>query len=107
MGIHEAAGVVKIDVDTNLLTNHIHDMKAKLRNIIVTLDEEVARWVRMEAARKETSVSRLLAGILRARMLEKDGYEDAMPRALARKAFNKTHGRYLSHEMAHNRVRLR
>jgi len=30
---------------------------------------------RMEAARKETSVSRLLGGILRERMLEKDCYE--------------------------------
>jgi len=60
-------------------------MKARLRNITVTLDEQVAQWVRLEAARKQTSVSHLLGGILRERMLEKDGYKTAMRRALARK----------------------
>jgi hypothetical protein len=82
-------------------------MKTKLRNVTVTLDEQVARWARMEAARKETSVSRLLGGILRERMLEKDGYEGAMRRALARKPFLKTDGRYLSREEAHDRAGLR
>jgi len=56
-------------------------MKSRLRNITVTLEETVAHWARLEAARKETSVSRLLAGILKERMLEKDGYEGAMRRA--------------------------
>jgi metal-dependent amidase/aminoacylase/carboxypeptidase family protein len=49
------------------------------RNVTVTLEEDVARWARLEAARKETSVSRLLSEILKERMLEKDGYEGAMP----------------------------
>jgi hypothetical protein len=82
-------------------------MKAKLRKITLTLDERVARWARMEAARTETSVSRLLGKILKEHMLEKDRYEAAMRRALARKAFYKTDGRYLSREKAHDRVRLR
>jgi hypothetical protein len=82
-------------------------MKAKIRNITVTLEEQVARWARMEAARKETSVSRFLVEILRERMLEKDGYEAAMRRALARKAFYRTDGRYLSRKKAHARSRLR
>jgi hypothetical protein len=37
-------------------------MKTKLRNVTVTLEEPVARWPRIEAARKDTSVSRLLGG---------------------------------------------
>jgi hypothetical protein len=80
-------------------------MKARFLNITVTLDEQVARWARMEAARKETSVSRLLGGILRKHMLEKDGYEAAMRRALARKAFYKTDGQYLSREKTYARLR--
>src|SRR5438105_4928853 len=36
----------------------------RLRNITITLDEAVARWARIEAARQDTSVSQLLARIL-------------------------------------------
>jgi hypothetical protein len=78
-----------------------------LRNVTVTLEEGVARWARLEAARQETSVSRLLGGVLKQRMLEEDGYEQAMRRALARKPFPKATGRYLSREEAHDRDRLR
>jgi hypothetical protein len=82
-------------------------MKQKLRNVTVTLEEDVARWARIEAARNETSVSRLLGAILKERMLDDDGYEKAMRRALGRKPFLKTEGRYLSREEVHDRARLR
>ncbi len=82
-------------------------MKSHLRNVTVTMEERVARWARLEAARKETSVSRLLGAILKERMLEKDRYERAMRRALTRKPFLKTDGRYLSREEVHDRARLR
>jgi hypothetical protein len=82
-------------------------MKAKLRNVTVTLEEKVARWARVEAARQDTSVSRLLADILKERMREKDSYERAMREALARKPFLKTDGQYLSREEVHDRARLR
>lgn len=82
-------------------------MRVRLRNVTVTLDESVARWARMEAARHDTSVSRLLAGILKERMREKDGYEKEMRQALARKPFLRTDGRYLSREEVHDRARLR
>jgi hypothetical protein len=82
-------------------------MKTKLRNVTVTLEEPVARWARIEAARKDTSVSRLLGAILKERMLDNEGYERAMRRSLARKSFLKTEGRYLSREEAHDRAGLR
>lgn len=82
-------------------------MKRKLRNVTVTLEESVARWARIEAARKETSVSRMLGVILKERMLQNDGYDPAMRRALARKGFRKAQGRYLSREEAHDRACLR
>ena len=82
-------------------------MKPRLRNITVTLEENVARWARLEAARKEMSVSRLLGGILKEGMREKDAYQRAMRRALARKPFLKTDGRYLSREEVHDRAHLR
>lgn len=82
-------------------------MRTRLRNITVTLEEGVARWARMEAARRDTSVSRLLGEILKARMLEEDGYQSAMRRALRRKPFLRTDGRYLSREEVHDRAGLR
>ncbi|MBZ5572883.1 MAG: CopG family transcriptional regulator [Acidobacteriia bacterium] len=78
-----------------------------MRNVTITLEETVARWARVEAARKDISVSRLLAGILKERMREKDEYDGAMRRALARKPFLKTDGHYLSREEVHDRDRLR
>ena len=82
-------------------------MKSRLRNVTLTLEESVARWARIEAARQDTSVSQFLAGILKERMLDKDDYDRAMRRALSRKPFLKTDGRYLSREEAHDRTRLR
>ena len=78
-------------------------MKPKLRNVTITLEENVAKWARIEAARKDISVSRLLATILKERMQDKDGYEGAMRRALAREPFLNSDGRYLSRDEAHER----
>ena len=49
----------------------------------VTLDEDTARWARLEAARLDTSVSRLLGGILRESMAGEAEYASAMARYLA------------------------
>ncbi|MGD0909693.1 MAG: CopG family transcriptional regulator [Candidatus Acidiferrales bacterium] len=82
-------------------------MKTKLRNVTITLEENVARWARIEAAKNETSVSRLLGAILKERMIETNSYERAMRSALARKPFPKKEGRHLSREEAHDRDNLR
>jgi hypothetical protein len=81
--------------------------KSNLRNVTITLEESVARWARVEAARQDTSVSQLLARILKERMRENDDYERAMRQALARKPFLKTDGKYLSREEVHDRARFR
>ena len=78
-------------------------MKSKLRNVTITLEESVAKWARVEAARNDISVSRLLAIILEERMHKKDGYEQAMRRALAREPFLKSDGRYPTREEVHER----
>lgn len=49
-----------------------------VRNVTVTLDEETARWARLEAARQDTSVSRLLGRLLRESMHEQASYDAAM-----------------------------
>lgn len=54
-----------------------------MKNVTVTLDEDVARWARVEAARRETSVSRFLGEMLRERMRAEDAYEEARRQFLA------------------------
>ena len=78
-------------------------MKARLRNITITLDENLARWARVEAARRDTSVSRFLAGILREQMGEKNQYADTVGAALARESFPNADGPYLTRVAAHER----
>ena len=79
----------------------------RLRNVTVTLEEDVAQWARIEAARRDTSVSRLLGDLLKERMTARDDYDRAMRRALGRKPFLCSTGRYLTREEAHDRSRLR
>jgi hypothetical protein len=82
-------------------------MKTKLRNVTLTLEDSVARWARIEAARNDTSVSRFLANILKERMRQNREYDAAKRRALARKPFLKSDGRYLTREEVHDRARFR
>ena len=77
---------------------------ARLRNVTVTLEEDVARWARIEAAKADTSVSRLLGDMLKERMEKDANCEKAMKRALARKKSDK---RYLTSEEIHDRTNLR
>jgi hypothetical protein len=81
--------------------------KARLRNVTVTLEEDVAQWARIEAARRDTSVSRLLGELLKEHMSAQNNYEQAMRRALRRKPFLKSTSPYLTREEAHDRSHLR
>lgn len=56
------------------------------QNITVTMDESIARGVRVRATELNTSVSRVLGDILRGRMGHARGYASAMRAFLARKA---------------------
>ncbi len=65
--------------------------KTHLRNVTVTLEEDVAQWARIEAARRDTSVSRLLGELLKERMgtlVEKNSVADAVERLAS---FGKRH----------------
>lgn len=79
-----------------------------MRNITVTLDDETARWARIEAAKREMSVSRFIRETLRERMGGQLTYEAAMERYLTRPTVPLKHaGRYPSREEIHERADLR
>ncbi|MCA0375740.1 MAG: CopG family transcriptional regulator [Gemmatimonadetes bacterium] len=46
-----------------------------MRNVTVTLEEDVARWARIRAAELDTSVSRLLGDLLREQMQRELRYD--------------------------------
>lgn len=80
---------------TRFTRNSCYTEFVALKNVTITLDEDVARWARIWAARQETSVSRLLGRLLREKMLQEEGYEAAMQQYLAVHPLElKTTGRY-------------
>jgi hypothetical protein len=72
-----AATVEDIEPFATLTRTSWSTTLASMRNVTITLDEEVARWVRVEAAKQETSVSRLVGEMLREHMRSQDSYEVA------------------------------
>lgn len=80
-----------------------------MKNVTVTLDDETARWARVEAARRDMSLSKFIRTLLRERMRTTEGYEAAMrdflsvkPRTLRRPG-----ERLPTREEIHDRRRLR
>jgi hypothetical protein len=80
-----------------------------MRNVTITLDEETARWARIEAAHRDMSVSRLIGELLREHMHAQTTYEDAMRRYLARAPvmLKGADRRYPTREELHDRAGLR
>ncbi|MGY8905343.1 MAG: CopG family transcriptional regulator [Burkholderiales bacterium] len=53
-----------------------------MKNVTITMDERVAEWARIEAAKRNTSVSRLVGEMLAEKMQHDDAYAVAMREAL-------------------------
>ena len=51
---------------------------SRLKNVTVTLEEDVARWARVKAAQRDRSVSRFLGRVLKERTSEEGDYERAL-----------------------------
>jgi hypothetical protein len=57
--------------------------KNHLRKVTVTLEEAVATWVRVEARRRDISVSQLVGEVLKDRMPSQDGVAAEIVQRLA------------------------
>ena len=55
-----------------------------MKNVTITLDEDVIRWAKVWAASHDTSVSRMLGAELNRKMLAEQHYERAKKRFLSR-----------------------
>ncbi len=67
---------------TNFVIHELRDMGK--RNVTVVLEEESARWIRVEAARRDTSVSRYLGELVESERRRSEGYLAARERFMAR-----------------------
>jgi plasmid stability protein len=76
-----------------------------MKNVTITIDESVARWARIRAAEKNTSMSRLIGEFLREQMLAEETYFSAMQHYLAAPAgrLKEPEERYPSREERHER----
>ena len=80
-----------------------------MKNITITLPEDLARWLRIRAAEHERSVSRWLAELLEGMRRQEDEYDMAMKRFLAREPWKMEwrEGRRPTREEIHDRSGLR
>jgi hypothetical protein len=80
-----------------------------MKNVTITLDEKTAAWARVYAAKRNTSVSRIVGEMLQQRMSEMREYDEAMRRFLAKPPVRlKRAGKpYATRDELHDRARLR
>jgi hypothetical protein len=80
----------------------------RLKNVTITLDDAVARWARLEAARENTSVSRFVGELLAERMRGSHAYDAAMEHYLSVKPRAISKGRsYPKRGELHDRASFR
>jgi hypothetical protein len=80
-----------------------------MKNVTITLDEEVARWARIRAAECDISLSRLVGEMLREKMFDESNYQTSMQNYLIRspRVLKKTGDKYPDREELHDRQGLR
>ena len=77
-----------------------------MKNVTVTLDEQTARWARVEAAKRDESLSSFLRELLEERMTGDAEYQSAMDRYFSRGG-RTMGGARPSREELHDRAGLR
>ena len=78
-----------------------------MRKVTVTLDDEAARWARIEAAKRDISVSTLIRDVLGELMRRELSYEEAKRHFLSRKPLVISRGPYPKRDELYDRTRLR
>ena len=76
-----------------------------MKNITITVTEDVARWAKVYAAKHDTSVSRIVGELLRDKMESETAYTKAMEAFLAKepKPLKEAGKNYPSRESLHER----
>jgi len=66
-----------------------------MKNVTITVDDAVLEWARVEAARRGSSVSRMVGEMLAEKRRQEDAYAQAMRSALRFESWGASDGPYL------------
>ena len=78
-----------------------------MKNVTITVEDATLEWVRIEAAKRNTSVSRLVGEMLAEKMRRTDSYERAMHEALKFRSSGPSTGPYLTDDEMYDRSQPR
>lgn len=78
-----------------------------MKNVTITVEEDVLEWARIEAAKRNSSVSRLVGELLAEKMRQEDAYQQAMREALKFESWGSSQGEYLGRNHMYERAGLR
>ena len=80
-----------------------------MKNVTISLADDVARWARVRAAEQDKSLSRFLSDMLSAEMGRATAYEEAMRSYLSRKPYvlRRKGGKYPRRDELYDRPRVR
>lgn len=78
-----------------------------MKNVTITVDEGVLEWARVEAAKRNSSVSRMVGDMLADKMRQEDAYAMAMREALKFQSWGVSDGPYLTRDEMYDRARFR
>ena len=78
-----------------------------MKNVTITVDEAALEWVRIQAAKRNTSVSRLVGEMLSEKMRQEDAYSQAMRNALKFESWGSSDGTYLTRDEMYERAGFR
>lgn len=78
-----------------------------MKNVTITVEDGVLEWARVEAAKRGSSVSRMVGEMLAEKMRQEDAYAQAMRDALRFQSWGKSDGPYLTRDEMYERARFR
>jgi hypothetical protein len=78
-----------------------------MKNVTITVEESALEWARIEAARRNSSVSRLVGEMLAEKMRQEDAYAQAMRKATKLESWGASDGTYLTRDALYDRHNFR
>jgi hypothetical protein len=78
-----------------------------MKNVTITVEDEALEWARIEAAKRNSSVSRLVGELLAEKMRQEDAYQQAMREALKFESWGASDGAYIDRDAMYERARFR
>ena len=79
----------------------------RMKNVTITVDDAVLEWARIEAAKRGSSVSRMVGEMLAEKMRQDDAYAQAMRNALRFEPWGASDGPYLRRDEMYERPGFR